>query len=44
LMKPNLALQGLTTREPSEDQVEVAIRALNEVLKTEGMEPSEARA
>lgn len=44
LMKPNLALQNLTTREPSDDQVEVAIRALNEVLKTEGVEPSQARA
>ncbi len=44
LMKPNLALQGLTTREPTDDQVEVAIRALREVMRAEGVEPSEAKA
>jgi uncharacterized protein YqhQ len=32
LMWPNLALQSLTTRQPDDDQVEVALRALNEVL------------
>ncbi len=32
LFKPNLWLQALTTREPDDDQVEVAIRALNEAL------------
>ncbi len=31
-MWPGLALQGLTTREPDDAQVEVAMRALNEVL------------
>jgi uncharacterized protein YqhQ len=35
LMKPGLWLQGLTTREPSDDQIEVAIRALNEALAME---------
>lgn len=32
---PNLWLQKLTTREPSEDQVEVAITAFNELLRLE---------
>jgi uncharacterized protein YqhQ len=32
LMWPNLALQSLTTRQPDDGQVEVALRALNEVL------------
>ncbi len=36
LMWPNLALQALTTRQPDEGQVEVALRALNEVLAMEG--------
>ncbi len=36
LMWPNLALQSLTTRQPDDKQVEVAIRALEEVLITEG--------
>ncbi len=34
-MWPGLALQALTTREPTEDQVEVALRALKEAV-TEG--------
>ncbi len=38
LMWPNLALQSLTTRQPDDDQVEVAIRSLNEVLAAEGVE------
>ncbi|MFA5887683.1 MAG: DUF1385 domain-containing protein [Candidatus Nanoarchaeia archaeon] len=33
LMKPGLALQGLTTAEPNKKQMEVAIRALKEVIK-----------
>lgn len=33
LMKPGLALQGLTTNEPDKKQMEVAIRALKEALK-----------
>jgi len=35
-IKPGLWLQRLTAREPSEDQIEVAIRALQEVLELEG--------
>jgi len=34
-IKPGLWLQRLTAREPSEDQIEVAIRALQEVLELE---------
>jgi uncharacterized protein YqhQ len=30
---PGLALQKLTTRQPTDDQVQVAIRALNSVVK-----------
>jgi uncharacterized protein YqhQ len=33
---PGLWLQRLTAREPSEDQIEVALRALREVLELEG--------
>jgi len=32
---PGLALQRLTTREPSEEQVQVAVAALKEVLRVE---------
>jgi len=40
LMWPNLALQSLTTRQPDDAQVEVALRALNEVLAADdGGEP-----
>jgi uncharacterized protein YqhQ len=35
LMQPGLWLQRLTTREPSDDQIEVAIRSLNEALALE---------
>jgi uncharacterized protein YqhQ len=35
LIKPGLLLQRLTTREPDDSQIEVAIRALVEVLKAE---------
>jgi uncharacterized protein YqhQ len=35
LMWPNLALQSLTTRQPDDAQVEVALRALQEVLAQE---------
>jgi uncharacterized protein YqhQ len=35
LMWPNLALQSLTTRQPDDAQVEVAVRALDEVLAAE---------
>ena len=36
LMWPNLALQALTTRQPDDSQVEVALRALREVMAQEG--------
>ena len=35
LMAPGLALQALTTREPDASQIEVAARALYEVLRLE---------
>jgi uncharacterized protein YqhQ len=38
LMWPNLALQALTTRQPDDSQVEVALRALREVMAAEGVE------
>ena len=34
-IKPGLWLQRLTAREPSDDQIEVALRALDEVLDLE---------
>lgn len=40
LMWPNLALQVLTTRQPDDAQVEVAVAALREVLEAEGVEPA----
>ncbi len=40
LMQPGLWLQRLTTREPSDDQIEVAVRAVHEAL---AMEPTEPR-
>ncbi len=36
LIRPGLWLQRMTAREPSEDQIEVALRALHEVLELEG--------
>jgi uncharacterized protein YqhQ len=35
LLKPNLLLQSLTTRDPDDDQIEVALAALQGVLATE---------
>jgi uncharacterized protein YqhQ len=35
LLTPGLWLQGLTTREPTDDQVEVSIQALQDVLEAE---------
>ena len=35
LMQPGLWLQRLTTREPSDDQIEVAITAMQEALAME---------
>jgi uncharacterized protein YqhQ len=37
LVLPGLTLQRITAREPSDDQLEVAIRALNESLELEGV-------
>src|ERR671919_1770627 len=37
LLAPGMWLQRLTTREPSLDQIEVSIRALQEVLRREGV-------
>jgi hypothetical protein len=42
LMWPNLALQSLTTRQPDDSQVEVAVAALKQVLRTEGAMEREA--
>ncbi|MEE8347525.1 MAG: DUF1385 domain-containing protein [Dehalococcoidia bacterium] len=42
LMWPNLALQTLTTRQPDDAQVEVALRALQEVMAAEGVSAAEA--
>jgi uncharacterized protein YqhQ len=38
LMAPSLALQGLTTREPDDSQIQCAIVALERVLRTDGIE------
>ncbi|HEY7984073.1 MAG TPA: DUF1385 domain-containing protein [Ktedonobacterales bacterium] len=37
LVAPGLALQGLTTREPHDDQIECAIAALDRVLQRDGV-------
>jgi uncharacterized protein YqhQ len=37
LMAPSLALQGLTTREPDDRQIECAIVALERVLKSDSV-------
>ncbi len=44
LMKPGLALQKLTTREPSLDQLEVAIASLRAVMTAEQLAEVEARS
>jgi uncharacterized protein YqhQ len=36
VIAPGLALQRLTTREPDDDQLEVAIRSVNEALEENG--------
>ena len=43
LLAPGLWLQRLTTREPTDDQVEVSIRALRRVIEREEAEPAEQR-
>ena len=40
---PGLALQRITTKEPSDDQLEVAIQALKEALDLEGIKAREAQ-
>ena len=40
LLAPGLWLQKLTAREPTDDQIEVAIRALQEAIAMENMEES----
>jgi uncharacterized protein YqhQ len=42
LVLPGLTLQRITAREPADDQLEVAIRALNESLELEGVKPASA--
>jgi uncharacterized protein YqhQ len=42
LMQPSLALQGLTTREPDDSQIECAIVALQRVLRRDGVLEVEA--
>jgi uncharacterized protein YqhQ len=42
LMSPGLALQKLTTREPTEAQIEVALRAFNEALAMDAQEKENA--
>lgn len=43
LMKPGLTLQRLTTREPSLDQLEVAIASLRAVLDVDQLREIDAR-
>jgi uncharacterized protein YqhQ len=42
LVLPGLTLQRITAKEPSNDQLEVAIRALRESLDLEGVKPHES--
>jgi uncharacterized protein YqhQ len=41
---PGLALQRITTKEPSDDQLEVAILALREALELDGIKAAETQA
>ena len=43
IVLPGLALQRITTKEPSDDQLEVAIRALKEALDLDGIKAREAQ-
>ncbi len=43
LVLPGLALQRITTREPADGQLEIAIRALNEALELDGIKAREAQ-
>jgi uncharacterized protein YqhQ len=40
---PGLGLQRITTKEPSDDQLEIAIRALQEALQLDGIKSREAQ-
>jgi len=42
LVLPGLALQRITAKEPSDDQLEIAIRALLESLELDGVKPRES--
>ena len=44
MIGPNLALQHLTTNEPSLDMIEVAIVSFKRVLLSEGLIPEEEAA
>jgi uncharacterized protein YqhQ len=44
VVMPGLALQRLTTNEPSDDQLEVAIRALQEAIELDGIKARERQA
>jgi len=41
LVLPGLALQRITTKEPSDDQLEIAIRALKEALELDSIKARE---
>jgi uncharacterized protein YqhQ len=43
LIQPNLALQRLTTRQPSLDMIEVSIAAFNQMIAIESTETQEAQ-
>lgn len=44
IVMPGLSLQRITTKEPSDDQLEVAIRALKEALELDSIKAREAQA
>lgn len=44
VVMPGLALQRLTTKEPSDDQLEIAIRALQEAIELDGITASARQA
>jgi uncharacterized protein YqhQ len=43
MVLPGLTLQRITTKEPSDDQLETAIRALKEALELDGIKAREAQ-
>jgi uncharacterized protein YqhQ len=43
MVLPGLTLQRITTKEPSDDQLEIAVRALKESLELEGIKAREAQ-